>query len=110
MFSTREAAKKLGLGFKTLSRYIAVGKVPAPTILRVGSASLHAWTDEEIEHARQLLPKIANGRKTRYQKKQVAISTQQSAKPKAKNKVKNQKPPSWAAVPRKKKTKATSKP
>ena len=25
------------------------------------------WTDAEIEHVRQLLPKIANGRKTRYQ-------------------------------------------
>jgi hypothetical protein len=30
---------------------------------------VHAWTEEEIDHVRQLLPKIANGRKTRYQKK-----------------------------------------
>ena len=68
MFSTRQAAKKLGLGFKTLSHYIEQGKVPAPTILKVGTATLHAWTEEEIEHVRKLLPKIANGRKTRYQK------------------------------------------
>jgi len=26
------------------------------------------WTDAEIEHVRQLLPKVANGRKTRYSK------------------------------------------
>jgi hypothetical protein len=26
------------------------------------------WTLAEIEHVRQLLPKIANGRKTRYSK------------------------------------------
>jgi predicted DNA-binding transcriptional regulator AlpA len=67
-FSTSQAAKKLGLQVGTLARYIAVGKLPAPTILKVGTASLHAWTEAEIEHVRQLLPKIANGRKTRYSK------------------------------------------
>jgi predicted DNA-binding transcriptional regulator AlpA len=68
IISTRQAAKKLGLHFDTLSRYIAVGKLPAPTILEVGTRTMHAWTEEEIEHVRQLLPKIANGRKTRYSK------------------------------------------
>jgi predicted DNA-binding transcriptional regulator AlpA len=68
MFSTRQAAKKLGLDAKTLSRYIAAKKVPAPKILNVGSASLHGWTEEDIERVRALLPKIKNGRKTRYQK------------------------------------------
>ena len=68
MFSTRQAAKKLGLDAKTLSRYIAAGKVPAPKILNVGSASLHGWTEEDIERVRASLPKIANGRKTRYSK------------------------------------------
>jgi predicted DNA-binding transcriptional regulator AlpA len=66
--STREAAKKLGIHFTTLAHYIADGKVPAPTILDVGSHKLHGWTEAEIEHVRQLLPKIANGRKTRYSK------------------------------------------
>jgi predicted DNA-binding transcriptional regulator AlpA len=68
MFSTRQAAAKLGLTPKTLSRYIAAKKVPAPKILNVGSASLHGWTEEDIEQVRALLPKIKNGRKTRYQK------------------------------------------
>ena len=67
-FSTRQAAHKLGIDPMTLSRYIAVGKVPAPKIVEVGSVRLHAWTEEEIENVRKLLPKIANGRKTRYQK------------------------------------------
>ena len=69
MFSTRQAAAKLGLAPKTLSRYVASKKVPAPQIMKVGSASLHGWTEEDIERVRALLPKIANGRKTRYQKK-----------------------------------------
>lgn len=84
MLSTREAARKLGLDPKTLSRYIAVGKVPAPQILKVGSASLHAWTEEDIERVRKLLPKIANGRKTRYKKS--GDRSQKSVKTKAKTK------------------------
>jgi predicted site-specific integrase-resolvase len=66
--STREAAKKLGISYETLATYIAVGKVPAPEIVTVGRRVVHMWTDAEIEHVRQLLPKIANGRKTRYSK------------------------------------------
>jgi len=66
--STREAAKRLGINYDTLAHYIAVGKVAAPEIAKVGKRVIHMWTDSEIEHVRQLLPKIANGRKTRYQK------------------------------------------
>jgi predicted DNA-binding transcriptional regulator AlpA len=68
-FSTNQAAEKLGITGASLSRYIKAGKVPTPKILEVGSASLHAWTEQDIEQVRKLLPKIANGRKTRYQKK-----------------------------------------
>ena len=67
-FSTRQVAKKLGIGAITLSRYIAAGKVPAPKSASSGGMTIHFWTEQEIEHVRQLLPKIANGRKTRYQK------------------------------------------
>jgi predicted DNA-binding transcriptional regulator AlpA len=67
-FSTNQVAKKLGIATKSLSRYIAQGKVPAPHIIEVGGSTIHAWTEAEIENVRKLLPKIANGRKTRYQK------------------------------------------
>ena len=66
--STREAAEKLGISPIALSRYIANGKVPAPQIITLGHVKVHVWTEAEIEHIRKLLPKIANGRKTRYQK------------------------------------------
>ena len=76
IISTNEAAKRLGLHFTTLARYIAVGKLPAPAILEVGSRTVHSWTEEDIERARRLLPKIANGRKTRYQKLREKQKTQ----------------------------------
>ena len=82
--STREAAKRLGINYDTLAHYIAVGKVAAPEIAKVGRRVIHMWTEAEIEHVRQLLPKIANGRKTRYKRTQSAVSTQQSANKKKK--------------------------
>jgi hypothetical protein len=82
--STREAAKKLGINYDTLAHYVAVEKVPAPEIVTVGRRVVHMWTEAEIEHVRRLLPKIANGRKTRYKKKRSAVSAQQLAKTKKK--------------------------
>jgi predicted transcriptional regulator len=83
LYSTTQAAKQLGITPKSLSRYIAAKKVPAPKVLESGKIIHHVWTEEEVENLRQLLPKIANGRKTRY-KKQSALSNQQSAKAKKK--------------------------
>jgi hypothetical protein len=69
-FTTTQAAKLLGIHFDTLAHYVAVGKVPPPEMIAVGHGKrvVHLWTEPEIEHVRQLLPKIANGRKTQYQK------------------------------------------
>ena len=66
--STREAAKKLKISYVTLAQYVKVGKVPSPETMKHGKRIVHIWTEAEIEHVRKLLPKIANGRKTRYQK------------------------------------------
>src|SRR5215813_7398181 len=85
-FSTSQAAKQLGIGIRTLSRYVAVKKVPSPKIMNVGGNTIHIWTEAEIENVRKLLPKIKNGRKTRYQKKHSETSTKQFAKPKRRSK------------------------
>ena len=83
-YSTRDAAKKLGIAAKTLSHYIAVGKVPAPRMAITGGLTLHLWTEEEIERVRELLPKIANGRKTRYQKLRAQQEKKKGQTPKKK--------------------------
>jgi len=74
-YSTRQAAQKLGISMTSLTRYIADGKVPAPEPTTIGRYEVRAWSDQDIERVRALLPKIANGRRTRYQnqrKKQTA--------------------------------------
>ena len=74
-FSTQQAAKKLGITVTTLDRYIAAKKVPAPKAKRIGNWNVRAWTEKDIERVRALLPKIANGRKTRYQKQRKKQTT-----------------------------------
>ena len=82
-YSTREAAKKLGLHLITIQKYIAAGKIPVPPMsMSIGGGKVRIWTDQDVEKVREVLPKIANGRKTRY-KKQTGLSSQQSAKTKA---------------------------
>jgi predicted DNA-binding transcriptional regulator AlpA len=91
--STRAAAKKLGLPPPTLAHYIRVGKVPRPKSFTSGDITVYTWSEADIEHVRQLLPKIANGRKTRY------------SKPREK-----QKPQPGAAVPHKSRQPKKKKP
>jgi len=67
-YSTRQAAQKLGIGMTTLTRYINDGKIPAPEATVIGRYEVRAWTEEDIERVREILPKIANGRKTRWTK------------------------------------------
>jgi hypothetical protein len=78
-FSTRQAAKKLGIDMSTLLRHIKLGKVRPPKSATSGGMTIHFWTEDEIEHIRELLPKIANGRKTRHQK----LKEKQKAQPRA---------------------------
>jgi hypothetical protein len=78
-YSSRQAAKKLGLPVSTLGTYLAAGKVPAPKSVTTGDITVYLWTKADIEHVRKLLPKIANGRKTRYQK----LREKQKAQPRA---------------------------
>lgn len=67
-YSTRDVARRLGIGFTSINRYITAKKIPAPPLIEVGSVSARLWTEDDVERVRKLLANIANGRKTRYQK------------------------------------------
>jgi hypothetical protein len=64
----------------SLTRYIEDGKIPAPEATVIGRYEIRAWSEEDIERVRALLPKIANGRKTRH-KKQRMKQTGRKSKP-----------------------------
>ena len=61
----------------TLHRYIRAKKIPVPKLQELGGARVRIWTDQDIETVRALLPKIANGRKTRYQKEKRRTKTKE---------------------------------
>ena len=67
-FSTFQVAKMLGISKSALSRYIQSGKITAPPEIMAGGIKLRLWSETDIQRLREELPKIANGRKTRYQK------------------------------------------
>ncbi len=64
-YSTRQAAKMLGIGLMTLNRYIAAGKVSVPPVHNIGGTRFRAWTERDVERVRKQLPRIANGRRKR---------------------------------------------
>ena len=79
VYSTRDAAKKLGIHLVTLQRYLVDRTVIGPAVTRVGGVQVRLWNDADIQRAKKSLPKITNGRKTRYQKRKDKQKTQPRA-------------------------------
>ena len=77
-YSTREAAKKLAISFTSINRYIADKKIPLPPVVKIGGVSVRLWSDADIERVRALLPKIANGRKTRWERQRKKQTTRKT--------------------------------
>ena len=99
-YSSGQVARELGIAVSTLSRYITRGKIPTPKSVTTGGITVYLWTEADIERVRKLLPRIKNGRKTRYRKKESAVRSQESAKTKTKKQ-----PQPRAAVPHKQREK-----
>ncbi len=68
IYSTREAARRLGISLISLQRYIAAGKVSAPKTRRIAGALVRPWSVRDIERVRKQLPKIKDGRRRRKKK------------------------------------------
>jgi hypothetical protein len=62
-YSTREAAKKLGVTILTLQRHVAAKTISVPPLQKVGGVTVRLWTDRDIENARSILADIKPGRK-----------------------------------------------
>jgi transposase len=67
--STREAAKRLGISWGTLNKFIGLKQIPMPPLTRVGGVRVRLWSDADIAKVREVLPNIQNGRKTRHKRK-----------------------------------------
>jgi len=83
--STEQVAGQLGINPSTLSRYIKAKKIPGPKATMAGAIRIRLWNKSAIERVRKLLPKIKNGRKTRYQKLKNKPQAKKSVRKKKKN-------------------------
>lgn len=62
-FSTREAAKKLGVTLLTLQRHVSAQTIDAPPLQKIGGVTVRLWMARDIEKARKILAGIRPGRK-----------------------------------------------
>jgi predicted site-specific integrase-resolvase len=54
-FSTESAARKIGVGFRTLNRWLALGKIkPSIAVPFDGGRTLWRWTEADIAKARKV--------------------------------------------------------
>ncbi len=67
-YSTREAARMLGVDRITLQRYIAKKVIVAPALRKLGGGRFREWSSRDIEKVRKQLPKVRNGRRRRKKK------------------------------------------
>jgi hypothetical protein len=53
-YSTQQAAAKIGVGFRTLNRWLALGKIKPSTAIRMpGGHTIWLWTGADIARGRK---------------------------------------------------------
>jgi len=65
-YSTREAAKRLGVSMATINRYIVADTIPVPPLTRVGGVTVRLWSDKDIAKAKAIVAEFTDGRRTRH--------------------------------------------
>jgi hypothetical protein len=64
-YGTQQAAAKIGVGFRTLNRWLALGKImPSTTIKMPDGRMLRLWTDADIAKGRKVKAAQKPGPKT----------------------------------------------
>lgn len=62
-FTTKQAAKKIGVSRQTLYSWIDAGVISAPELIRAGLASMRLWTQADINTAAKAKGKLKRGPK-----------------------------------------------
>jgi hypothetical protein len=69
-FSTAGAARKIGVAFRTLNRWLALGKIkPSVAVPMGGGRTLWRWTDADIAKGRKVKAAQKPGPKARPKKR-----------------------------------------
>jgi hypothetical protein len=52
-YTTKQVAKKIGVGYQTLLRWLYAKDVPEPERIVLGGASVRLWTEGDLKKARK---------------------------------------------------------
>jgi predicted site-specific integrase-resolvase len=65
-YSTQQAAKKMGISFRTLNRWLSLGLIrPSMAIPMGGGRTLWRWSDVDIARGRKVNAALKPGPKTK---------------------------------------------
>jgi excisionase family DNA binding protein len=62
-YTTRQAARQIGVSRQTLQAWIAAGEINAPEAIGVGKAMLRLWSVADIEKAKKFKGTLRRGPK-----------------------------------------------
>jgi hypothetical protein len=69
-YSTQQAATKIGVGFRTLNRWLALGKIKPSTALKMPNGrTFWLWSDADIAKGRKVKAAQKPGPKPELKKK-----------------------------------------
>ena len=69
-YGTQQAAKKIGVGFRTLNRWLALGKIKPSTAFKMPDGrTLWLWTDADIAQGRKVKAATKPGPKAKRRRK-----------------------------------------
>jgi hypothetical protein len=70
LYNTREAARKMGVSFRTLNRWISQGRIKSSHGVPMGAGrTLWLWTDRDIAKGRKLSLTLVPGPKPKAGKR-----------------------------------------
>ena len=69
-YGTQQAAKKIGVGFRTLNRWLALAKIKPSTAFKMPDGrTLWLWTDADIARGRKVKAATKPGPKAKPKRK-----------------------------------------
>jgi predicted site-specific integrase-resolvase len=57
VYSTKQAAQKIGVSWITLQRYATSGKMAVPPLQKVGGVTVRLWTERDISRVKKQVQK-----------------------------------------------------
>lgn len=68
-YSTKQAARKIGIGFRSLNRWLALGEIKPSTAIKMPNGrTLWLWTDVDVARGRKVKAAQKPGPKAKSKK------------------------------------------